>query len=65
MNSKEDLYRANAIRVLSKIIDSTMLGAIERSAMKQSFSSSSYHHIYCDDKYLDTTTQQYSFYNLS
>lgn len=30
MNSKEDLYRANAIRVLSKIIDSTMLGAIER-----------------------------------
>ena len=30
MNSREDLYRANAIRVLSKIIDSTMLGAIER-----------------------------------
>jgi coatomer subunit gamma len=30
MNSKEDLYRANAIRVLSKIIDSTMLGAIDR-----------------------------------
>jgi coatomer protein complex subunit gamma len=34
MNSREDLYRANAIRVLSKIIDSTMLGAIERY-MKQ------------------------------
>jgi coatomer protein complex subunit gamma len=30
MNSREDLYKANAIRVLSKIIDSTMLGAIER-----------------------------------
>lgn len=34
MNSREDLYKANAIRVLSKIIDSTMLGAIERY-MKQ------------------------------
>jgi len=30
MNTGEDLYRANAMRVLSKIIDSTMLGAIER-----------------------------------
>jgi len=33
MNSKQDLYRANAIRVLSKIIsmtDPTMLGTIER-----------------------------------
>ncbi|CAN0579058.1 unnamed protein product, partial [Ectocarpus sp. 12 AP-2014] len=30
MNSSEDLYRANSIRVLSRIIDVTMLGAIER-----------------------------------
>lgn len=30
MNTGEDLYRANAMRVLAKIIDSTMLGAIER-----------------------------------
>lgn len=30
MNSKEDLFRANSIRVLAKMIDSTMLGAIER-----------------------------------
>ncbi|CAM9136613.1 unnamed protein product [Discosporangium mesarthrocarpum] len=30
MNSSEDLYRANSIRVLSRIIDATMLGAIER-----------------------------------
>lgn len=30
MNSAEDLYRANSIRVLSRIIDATMLGAIER-----------------------------------
>lgn len=30
MNTKEDLYRANAIRVLCKIIDTSMLGAIER-----------------------------------
>lgn len=32
MNSAEDLYRANSIRVLSRIIDATMLGAIERLA---------------------------------
>lgn len=31
MNSREDLYKGNAIRVLAKIIDATMLGAIERS----------------------------------
>lgn len=30
MNSGEDLYKANAMRVLAKIIDATMLGAIER-----------------------------------
>lgn len=30
MNIGEDLYRANSMRVLAKIIDSTMLGAIER-----------------------------------
>ena len=30
MNSSEDLYRANSIRVLAKMIDATMLGAIER-----------------------------------
>jgi coatomer protein complex subunit gamma len=30
MNTGVDLYRANAVRVLAKIIDSTMLGAIER-----------------------------------
>lgn len=30
MNTGEDLYRANSMRVLAKIIDSTMLGAIER-----------------------------------
>lgn len=30
MNSNEDLFRANSIRVLAKMIDSTMLGAIER-----------------------------------
>jgi coatomer protein complex subunit gamma len=30
MNSKEDLFRANSIRVLAKMIDATMLGAIER-----------------------------------
>eukprot|EP00611_Tribonema_gayanum_P013774 TRINITY_DN24994_c0_g1_i2.p1 TRINITY_DN24994_c0_g1~~TRINITY_DN24994_c0_g1_i2.p1 ORF type:complete len:854 (-),score=272.22 TRINITY_DN24994_c0_g1_i2:124-2685(-) len=30
MNSSEDLYRANSIRVLARIIDSAMLGAIER-----------------------------------
>ena len=30
MNTGEDLYRANAMRVLAKIIDATMLGAIER-----------------------------------
>lgn len=30
MNSKTDLYRANAIRVLCRITDSTLLGQIER-----------------------------------
>jgi len=30
MNSNEDLFRANSIRVLAKMIDTTMLGAIER-----------------------------------
>mmetsp|Transcript_33464 Transcript_33464/g.106845 ORF Transcript_33464/g.106845 Transcript_33464/m.106845 type:complete len:850 (-) Transcript_33464:784-3333(-) len=30
MNSNEDLFRANSIRVLSRMIDATMLGAIER-----------------------------------
>lgn len=30
MNTGEDLYRANSMRVLAKIIDSTMLSAIER-----------------------------------
>ena len=30
MNTGEDLYRANAMRVLAKIIDAAMLGAIER-----------------------------------
>ncbi|KAJ3694680.1 hypothetical protein LUZ60_000057 [Juncus effusus] len=30
MNSKTDMYRANAIRVLSRIIDSTILAQIER-----------------------------------
>ena len=30
MNTGVDLYRANAMRVLAKIIDATMLGAIER-----------------------------------
>ena len=30
MNSNDDLYRANAIRVLARIIDTQMLGAIER-----------------------------------
>lgn len=30
MNTGEDLYRANSMRVLAKIIDATMLGAIER-----------------------------------
>jgi len=30
MNSSDDLYRANSIRVLARIIDSQMLGAIER-----------------------------------
>jgi coatomer protein complex subunit gamma len=30
MNTGEDLYRANSMRVLAKIIDGTMLGAIER-----------------------------------
>lgn len=30
MNSNEDLFRANSIRVLAKMIDATMLGAIER-----------------------------------
>ena len=30
MNSKQDLYRANAIRVLCKIIDSSLLTQIER-----------------------------------
>eukprot|EP00953_Heterococcus_sp_UTEX-ZZ885_P012642 7242-Heterococcus_DN1.PRE.1 len=30
MNCSEDLYRANSIRVLARIIDSNMLGAIER-----------------------------------
>lgn len=30
MNIGEDLYRANSMRVLAKIIDATMLGAIER-----------------------------------
>lgn len=30
MNSKNDLYRANAIRVLCKIIDSALLAQIER-----------------------------------
>lgn len=30
MNTGEDLYRANSMRVLAKIIDSSMLGAIER-----------------------------------
>jgi coatomer subunit gamma len=34
MNTGEDLYRANSMRVLAKIIDATMLGAIERY-MKQ------------------------------
>lgn len=30
MNSNDDLYKANAIRVLARIIDAQMLGAIER-----------------------------------
>ncbi|CAM9268477.1 unnamed protein product [Ectocarpus fasciculatus] len=30
MNTGEDLYRANSMRVLAKIIDASMLGAIER-----------------------------------
>lgn len=30
MNSKTDMYRANAIRVLCRIIDSTLLTQIER-----------------------------------
>lgn len=30
MNTGEDLYRANSMRVLAQIIDATMLGAIER-----------------------------------
>lgn len=30
MNSKTDMYRANAIRVLSRIIDGTLLTQIER-----------------------------------
>ncbi len=30
MNIGEDLYRANSMRVLAKIIDASMLGAIER-----------------------------------
>ena len=30
MNTGEDLYRANSMRVLAKIIDSTMLSALER-----------------------------------
>lgn len=30
MNSKTDMYRANAIRVLSRIIDGTILAQIER-----------------------------------
>mmetsp|Transcript_12784 Transcript_12784/g.38564 ORF Transcript_12784/g.38564 Transcript_12784/m.38564 type:complete len:901 (+) Transcript_12784:224-2926(+) len=30
MNSNEDLFRSNSIRVLAKMIDATMLGAIER-----------------------------------
>lgn len=30
MNSKTDLYRANAIRVLCRIIDGGLLGQIER-----------------------------------
>ena len=30
MNTGEDLYRANSMRVLAKIIDAAMLGAIER-----------------------------------
>ena len=30
MNSKTDLYRSNAIRVLCSIIDSQLLGQIER-----------------------------------
>jgi len=30
MNSQEDLYRANSIRVLARIIDTAMLSAIER-----------------------------------
>jgi coatomer protein complex subunit gamma len=30
MNCPEDLYRANSLRVLTRIIDATMLGAIER-----------------------------------
>lgn len=30
MNTGEDLYRANSMRVLAKIIDATMLGAVER-----------------------------------
>lgn len=30
MNSKNDLYRANAIRVLCKIIDAALLAQIER-----------------------------------
>jgi hypothetical protein len=28
MNSKDDLYKANAMRVLAKIIDATMLGTV-------------------------------------
>lgn len=30
MNSDVDLYRSNAIRVLARIVDAGMLGAIER-----------------------------------
>ena len=40
MNSKTDLYRSNAIRVLCSIIDSQLLGQIERYLKQASASSS-------------------------
>ena len=42
MNSSEDLYRANSIRVLSRIIDATMLGAIERYVLSDNLLPDNY-----------------------
>lgn len=58
MNSKTDLYRSNAIRVLCSIIDSQLLGQIERylkqASAQSCLSFSMPHHMLCASSLCET-----------